>query len=149
MRLSDVKALPLDHKRRKRVGRGTGSGRGKTCGRGHKGQRSRSGSRARRGFEGGQMPLFRRLPKHGFSNARFAVESVIVNVGDLNRFRAGEEVNAESLRAKRLVRKKGARIRILGRGELNLALKVTADYFTRTAAEKIRAAGGEAIEARC
>jgi len=143
MRLSDIKTLPLNHRRRKRVGRGTGSGRGKTCGRGHKGQRSRAGSRVRRTFAGGQMPLFRRLPKRGFSNARFAEEAAIVNVADLNRFEAGAEVNAESLRARRLVRKKGLKVRILGRGELNVALKVTADHFSRTAADKIRAAGGE------
>jgi len=143
MRLSDIKALSLNHKRRKRVGRGDGSGHGKTSGRGHKGQRSRSGSRVRATFAGGQMPLFRRLPKRGFSNARFARAWAVVNVGDLNRFEAGAEVTPEALRERRLVRRSGVGVRILGRGELNVALKVSAHHFSRTAAEKIRAAGGE------
>jgi large subunit ribosomal protein L15 len=112
-----------------------------------KGALARSGAGGRRKFEGGQMPLYRRLPKRGFSNAPFRVEYAVVNVEDLNRFELGTEVNAAALHEKGLVsRGCGIRVKILGRGSLKVALKVVADRFSRTAVEKIRQAGGEVRE---
>jgi large subunit ribosomal protein L15 len=125
---------------RKRVGRGPGSGHGKTAGRGNKGQRSRSGYRHQRGFEGGQMPLHRRVPKRGFTNI-FRVEYDIVNLSDLDRFEAGAAVNPETLHSARLARKSRP-VKILGDGEIKKALTVSAHKFSASAKARIEAAGG-------
>jgi len=125
---------------RKRVGRGPGSGHGKTAGRGSKGQKSRSGYSSQRGFEGGQMPLHRRLPKRGFTNI-CRVEYDIVNLSDLDRFDAGQKVTPESLAALRLARKSRP-VKILGDGEMKKALNVSAHKFSASAQAKIEAAGG-------
>ena len=126
---------------RKRVGRGPGSGLGKTAGRGSKGAKSRSGFKRKRGFEGGQMPLHRRLPKRGFFNL-FRVDYDVVNVDDLaNRFEAGTVVTPDLLRAERLVQR-GRLVKVLARGEIAVALTVKAHKFSGKAAEKIAAAGG-------
>jgi large subunit ribosomal protein L15 len=124
----------------KRLGRGPGSGHGKTAGRGSKGQKSRSGYRHMRGFEGGQMPLHRRLPKRGFTNI-FRVEYDIVNLSDLDRFEAGQKVTPESLASLRLARKTHP-VKILGDGEIGKALNVSAHKFSASAQAKIEAAGG-------
>lgn len=128
----------------KRIGRGHGSGSGKTAGKGHKGQNARSGGGVRIGFEGGQMPLARRIPKRGFNN-RFATRYATVNVGDLNRFVEGAVVTEEVLRAAGLIKKvENGGVKILGDGELNVKLTVQAAKFTAQAAEKIEKAGGKA-----
>ncbi len=128
----------------KRVGRGHGSGNGKTAGKGHKGQNARSGGGVRIGFEGGQMPLARRIPKRGFHN-HFATRFATVNVGDLNQFVEGTVVNEELLKAAGLVKKmENGGIKILGDGELTVKLTVQAAKFTAQAAEKIEKAGGKA-----
>ena len=128
----------------KRVGRGHGSGSGKTAGKGHKGQNARSGGGVRIGFEGGQMPLARRIPKRGFHNI-FATRYTTVNVGDLNQFVEGTVVNEEILRAAGLIKKtENGGIKILGDGELTVKLTVQAAKFTKQAAEKIEKAGGKA-----
>ncbi len=128
----------------KRIGRGHGSGSGKTAGKGHKGQNARSGGGVRIGFEGGQMPLARRIPKRGFHN-RFATRYATVNVSDLNRFVEGTVVNEELLRASGLVKKtENGGIKILGNGELTVKLTVQAAKITAQAAEKIEKAGGKA-----
>ena len=129
---------------KKRVGRGPGSGTGKTAGRGHKGQKSRSGFRRKRGFEGGQMPLHRRVPKRGFHNP-FRIEYAVVNLDDLaQKFESGAVVTVEALREHGLVRSRTARIKVLGRGELDRPLVVQAHKFSASAATKIGAAGGRA-----
>ncbi len=125
---------------RKRVGRGPGSGHGKTAGRGYKGQKSRTGYRHQRGFEGGQMPLHRRVPKRGFTNI-FRVEYDIVNLGDLDRFEAGAAVTPEALAEARLARKSRP-VKILGDGEIKKALTVSAHKFSASAKARIEAAGG-------
>ena len=126
-----------------RVGRGHASGNGKTCGKGHKGQNSRSGGGVRPGFEGGQMPIYRRLPKRGFTNI-FAKEYVEINVSDLNRFE-GEEVTAEALKAAGIISRVKDGIVILGRGELEKkGLTIKAKRFSKSANEKIKAAGCKA-----
>jgi large subunit ribosomal protein L15 len=131
--------------KRKRIGRGPGGGHGKTATRGNKGQWSRSGTRSKRGFEGGQMPLHRRLPKRGFTNAPFAREYTAVNVGDLVRFDKDAKVGPAELVASGLVRKIARHgLRILGDGQLDRALHVSAHYFTGSAREKITKAGGTA-----
>jgi len=146
MNLDDVNRGIHRRKRRKRVGRGTGSGRGKTCGRGHKGQGSRSGFSMHPTFEGGQMPLVRRVPKRGFHN-RWADQVAIVNLADLEaRFDDGDEVNPESLRAKNLAKGRYDLLKVLGNGRLTKKLKVSAHRFSRQAKEKIEQAGGEAVE---
>ena len=144
MNLSDVKRSGKGHRRRKRVGRGIGSGSGKTCGRGHKGAKSRSGYSRSHVYEGGQMPLFRRLPKRGFSNAAFADPVVSVNVDALNRFRKGTEVDPAKLREAGLIKGRIRRVKILGRGELKKELTVRAHAFSASAREKIEGAGGQA-----
>jgi large subunit ribosomal protein L15 len=127
---------------RKRVGRGPGSGHGKTASRGHKGAQSRSGFRFKRGFEGGQMPLHRRVPKRGFRNI-FRVEYAVINLDTLNEvFDAGSEVTPEVLRERGLVRETGVPVKVLGRGDISKKLTVRAHKFSGTAAEKIAAAGG-------
>ena len=147
MNLADVRAAYIPRKKRKRVGRGPGSGKGKTCGRGHKGQQSRSGGGTPVGFEGGQMPLYRRLPKRGFNNSIFRKVFAIVNVGQLNAaFEDGATVDAESIRAARLVNAKKGPIKVLGGGELTKKLTVKADHFSGSARQKIEAVGGEVSE---
>ena len=131
-------------KAKKRLGRGIGSGLGKTSGRGHKGQNARSGGGVRPGFEGGQMPLFRRLPKRGFTNI-FAKDFAEINVGVLaDYFNDGDVVTPEVLLEKKLVKKAKDGVRILGNGEINVKLEVKAQHFAKSAAEKIEAAGGKA-----
>ena len=132
-------------KSRKRLGRGIGSGTGKTSGKGHKGQNARSGGGVRPGFEGGQMPLFRRLPKRGFTNV-FKKEYALVNVSVLENFEDGAEVTPEILINSGLIKKAKAKdgVRILGDGELTKKLTVKAHHFSKAAAEKIEAAGGKA-----
>ncbi len=141
--LSRLAPPPGAKRKRKRVGRGPGSGLGKTAGKGQKGQRSRSGKDIGRGFEGGQMPLARRLPKHGFVNPNKVVASV-VPVGKLDRHFEAGEVNIEDLKAKGLVPRKAERVKILGDGELTKALVVRAHAFSASARQKIEAAGGKA-----
>ena len=128
-----------------RKGRGAGSGNGKTAGKGHKGQNARSGGGVRVGFEGGQLPLYRKLPKRGFKN-RFAVNYAIVNVEALNKFENGAVVDLEALKAAKLVRKELDVVKILGNGELTKTLTVKATVFSATAKEKIEAAGGKIEE---
>lgn len=130
-------------RRRKRVGCGLGSGHGKTAGRGMKGQRSRSGGKIRPWFEGGQMPIQRRIPKRGFRNP-FRKVYEIVNVGDLNRFEAGSVVDAGALREAGLIKKRALPVKILGGGELTRPLTVHADSFSSTAKQKILSQGGVA-----
>lgn len=129
---------------RKRVGRGTGSGHGKTCGRGHKGAGSRAGARSVSLFEGGQMPLFRRLPKRGFSNYKFATRYEIVNVSQLERFDDGADVGIEQLSNAGLIDSLKNKVKILGDGELTKRLQVTAHKFSKTAEQKIVGCGGTA-----
>lgn len=147
MKLHDLKpAVGGGVKARKRVGRGIGSGTGKTSARGQKGQNSRSGGGVRPGFEGGQMPLFRRLPKRGFYNL-FSKKTQAINVSELNRFEEGTEVTKELLIEKGLVKESKAidGVRILGDGELNVKLNVKASHFSKSAKEKIEACGGKAV----
>jgi len=143
MNLSDLKPPKGAKHTKKRVGRGEGSGSGVTSGRGHKGQKSRSGYHHKRGFEGGQMPLQRRVPKRGFFNP-FRVEYAVVNLDTLtDRFAAGTEVTPELLRKRRLVRSNAKLVKILARGDIETALTVKAHKFSRQASEKIAAAGGQ------
>ena len=143
MRLNDLKPAEGARHAAKRVGRGIGSGLGKTAGRGHKGQKSRSGGGVRLGFEGGQMPLSRRLPKRGFSNYHFKKTFAIVNVGDLNAFDENTVVTPELLLEYGFVRKQLSGIKILGEGELTKALTVKANKISKSAEEKILACGGK------
>ncbi len=144
MRLHELKPPPGSRTPAKRVGRGIGSGHGKTAGRGQKGQKSRSGGGVRRGFEGGQMPLFQRLPKRGFSNKRFRTEWSAVNIEVLNRFAAGTVVTPELLQESGLVKSLHNGIKILGKGELEKELIVKAHRFSAQAKQKIESAGGRA-----
>ena len=142
MELNDLRPAKGAKRSRRRVGRGPGSGRGKTAGRGHKGQKSRSGYSRRYGFEGGQMPLVRRIPKRGFNN-RFRVEYQIVNLRDLERmFDDGETVSPEQLIGKGLVRTGAERVKILAAGELTKKLTVQAHRFSESAKAAIERAGG-------
>lgn len=141
MKLHELSPAPGSKTKRVRVGRGLGSGLGKTSGRGHKGQNARSGGGTRPGFEGGQKPLYLRLPKRGFTNI-FAKKYITVNVSELNRFEDGAEVNPVSLIEIGLIKNVRDGIRILGNGELNRKLTIQAHGFTKSAAEKIQAAGG-------
>ena len=142
MRLHDLKPRPGAKHRRKRLGQGESSGHGKTSGRGGKGQTARSGSSIRIGFEGGQMPLIRRIPKRGFNNARFATQFIAVNVGELNQFDDGARVDEAALRAVGLANGHAAGIKILGDGELSKKLTVNAHAFSASARAKIEAKGG-------
>ena len=146
MNLDDVKAVPTARKYARRVGRGVGSGRGKTAGRGFKGQKSRSGSSRKLGFAGGQMPLYRRLPKRGFSNQPFKVVYVVINVGDLKDFKANAEVGLAELKSAGLIPRNTKLLKVLGEGELKHALKVKAHKFSAKAKEAIAKAGGAAEE---
>ena len=133
-------------KSRKTVGRGPSSGRGKTSGRGQKGQNSRSGGRVRIGFEGGQMPLYRRIARRGFSNYRFKKRSVIVNIGLLGRaFQSDEVVSMQSLLARKLVPSRGGVVRIMADGEISQQITVEGIYISANAARKIEAAGGKVV----
>lgn len=144
MNLAEITKQAGAEKRRKRVGRGSGSGHGKTCGRGHKGAGQRAGFRKRALSEGGQMPTFRRIPKRGFSNAQFAHRYHIVNVSSLERvFETGAHVTAEALCEAGLIRNLRWPVKVLGNGELKKKLKVDAAKFSGSAEEKIKAAGGE------
>jgi len=142
MKLHELRPAPGARRKAKRVGRGTGSGHGKTSGRGTKGQHSRSGGVKGPGFEGGQTPLQRRLPKRGFNNARFRTAPAAINVEALNRFEAGTVVTPELLVETRVVRDAKNGIKVLGEGELTRALTVRAHAFSKAAAAKIEAAGG-------
>jgi len=144
MRLNSLKPARGAKHPRKRVGRGIGSGQGKTAGLGHKGQKARSGGYHKVGFEGGQMPLQRRLPKRGFINS-LADVTAEVNVGALEVFSAGAKVDEASLRSHGLVKGRCDRIKILGKGELTKAVTVTAHSFSKSAQEKIQKAGGKAL----
>ena len=145
--INELKPNPGSTRPRKRVGRGMGSGTGKTSGRGHKGQKSRSGAHSKRGFEGGQMPLHRRLPKRGFTNAVFKKHHSVINVGDLARLADIEDgacVGPEELVAAGIVRKlRKDGLRVLGGGVIERPLHVVAQHFTKGAQEKISAAGGK------
>lgn len=143
MILNDVQTGIQPRKPRKRIGRGVGSGHGKTSGRGHKGYFSRSGSSSRRGFQGGQMPLFRRVAKRGFSNNQFASEVVVINIGLLGEnFEAGSVITPELLVARGLVATRYDEVKVLGDGELSIAINVSAHRFSASAEAKILAAGG-------
>ena len=142
MRLHNLRPRPGSRHRVKRLGCGESSGHGKTSGKGHKGQKARSGGSIRLGFEGGQMPLIRRLPKRGFNNAAFHRHYAIVNLEDLNEFKAGTVVDEQLLRESNLIRGHFAGIKILGDGELKHGLQVEADKVSGTAREKIEKAGG-------
>ena len=146
MNIDDVNQGITKYKRRKRLGRGTGSGLGKTSGRGHKGQFSRSGSSQHVTFQGGAMPMFRRIPKRGFNN-KFALVVGEVNVGDLeSRFENGDEVTPETLRQKDLAKYRYDVLKVLGKGEITKKLKISAHRFSQSAREKIEKAGGEVVE---
>lgn len=142
MRLHELKPTPGSHQKKTRRGRGLGSGLGKTAGRGHKGQKARSGGSIRPGFEGGQMPLQRRLPKRGFKNP-FRVEFEVVNVEELNLFEPDTVVTVELLKEHRLVRRNRP-VKILGDGDLTRSLVVQANAFSKSAKDKIEAASGRA-----
>ena len=145
MKLNELSPAQGSTKAAWRKGRGPGSGNGKTAGKGHKGQNARSGGGVRPGFEGGQLPLYRKLPKRGFKN-RFAVNYSIVNVAALNKFEDGAVVDLEALIAKKIVRKPLDGLKVLGNGELTKKLTVKATVFSATAKEKIEAAGGKIEE---
>ena len=148
MRLHSLKNVKGAVHRKKRVGCGEGGGHGKTSGKGGKGQTARSGGSIRPGFEGGQMPLYRKLPHRGFNNYEFRTTYAVVNVGDLAKLDASvTEVNVEALVKAGLIRADGAKLKVLGDGELTRALKVTAAKFTDSAIAKIEKAGGSATVA--
>jgi large subunit ribosomal protein L15 len=142
MRLHNLRPRPGSRHRVKRLGCGESSGHGKTSGKGSKGQKARSGGSIRLGFEGGQMPLIRRLPKRGFNNAAFHKNYAVVNLSDLNAFEAGTVINEELLRESNLIRGRFAGIKVLGDGELKHGLKLEVDKISAAAREKIEKAGG-------
>ena len=145
MKLNELSPAQGSAKAAWRKGRGTGSGNGKTAGKGHKGQNARSGGGVRPGFEGGQLPLYRKLPKRGFKN-RFAVNYAIVNVAALNKFEDGAVVDLDTLLEKKIVRKPLDGLKVLGNGELTKKITVRAKVFSASAKEKIEAAGGKTEE---
>ena len=148
MKLHELKNVPGAVHRRKRVGCGEGGGHGKTCGQGGKGQTARSGGSIRPGFEGGQMPLYRKLPHRGFNNKNFKEVFSVVNLSDLARLDASvAEVDAQVLAQAGLTRDASLPVKVLGQGELTRALKVTAARFSGSAKEKIEKAGGQAVQA--
>jgi large subunit ribosomal protein L15 len=142
MNLHTLKPRPGSKHRVKRLGCGESSGHGKTSGKGHKGQKARSGGSIRLGFEGGQMPLIRRVPKRGFNNAAFKTQFAIVNLDALNAFDDGAEVNEKTLLDAGLIRRPYELVKVLGNGELKKALKITVDKASATAKEAIEKAGG-------
>jgi large subunit ribosomal protein L15 len=147
MRLHTLKPTPGSKKEPTRKGRGTGTGKGKTAGRGQGGQKSRSGGGVRPGFEGGQMPLTRRVPKRGFSNATFKKIYGIVKVEDLDVFEAGDTVTIQSLKDKGIIKNKFKLVKILSNGEITKPLTITVDEVTKAARDKIIEAGGKIEEA--
>jgi len=146
MKLHELKPNPGAKHRRRRLGRGESSGLGKTSGKGHKGQKARSGASIRPGFEGGQMPIARRLPKKGFNNAQFKTRYAIVNLATLEaKFSDGDEVNEASLRAAGLVKGVWDGIKVLGNGDLSRKLTVVVDKISAAAKEKVEKAGGSVV----
>lgn len=145
MDLKSVTKKGTKHEHVFRVGRGIGSGLGKTCGRGHKGWGQRSGAYRRPGYEGGQMPIYRRVPKRGFTNARFRTDYTVINVDSLESFDAGSVVDLEAVLAKGLASLDAPLFKVLGDGKLTKALTVRAQKFSKSAVEKIRAAGGQVV----
>ena len=145
MRLHNLSNTPGAVHRKKRLGNGESSGLGKTCGKGHKGQKSRSGGGIPIGFEGGQMPLYRKLPHRGFSNAQFTTRYEVVNVGDLAKLGDVSEATPETMAEAGFLRPDSKLVKVLGSGDLDKALKVSAHKFSASAKEKIEKAGGEAI----
>lgn len=143
MKLHELSPVPGSNKKAFRVGRGAGSGNGKTAGKGHKGQNARSGGGVRPGFEGGQMPLMRRIPKRGFVNI-FATKYATINVGDLNRFEDGAVVDEKALVEAGMIKKTLDGIKVLGNGELTKKLTVNVAAFSKSAKQKIEEAGGKA-----
>ena len=141
MKLHELSPAPGSTKERKRIGRGAGSGQGKTAGKGHKGQKARAGRGMRPGFEGGQMPLQRRLPKRGFTN-RNSKDIVAINISDLERFRSGSTVTIEKMVESGLIKNTRDGVKILGNGEFTKKLNVQANAFSASAKEKIEALGG-------
>jgi large subunit ribosomal protein L15 len=144
MKLHEIKVHPGATKDRKRVGRGVGSGLGKTSGKGHKGQNARSGGGKSPVFEGGQLPLYRRLPKRGFSNAKFKIEYAVINLSDLNNFEDGATITPEILKEMGLVKQQLSGIKVLGNGTLSKKLIVKANKFSNVAKEEIEKLGGKA-----
>lgn len=144
MKLNELKYNEGSKKDIKRLGRGSSSGTGKTSGKGHKGQNARSGGGVRPGFEGGQLPLYRRLPKRGFSNAMFKTSYAVINVSDLNMFEEGTEVTPELLKEMGIIKKELSGIKVLGNGSVEKKLTVRANKFSNVAKQKIEAAGGKA-----
>ncbi|MCE5201974.1 MAG: 50S ribosomal protein L15 [Synergistaceae bacterium] len=145
MNLHELRPAAGSRKNKKRLGQGLGSGQGKTAGKGHKGQKARAGCSISANFEGGQMPLARRVPKRGFSNFRFAVKYETVNIADIDeRFEAGSEVDGASLYELRLISSADKPVKILGTGEISKNLTVRANAYSASAAKKIEAAGGKA-----
>jgi large subunit ribosomal protein L15 len=143
MKIEDLKPAPGSRKRTKRVGRGIGSGHGKTSCKGHKGQKARSGGTKGPGFEGGQMPMQRRLPKRGFKN-RFKIEYALINLGDLMKIEGLDVITAESLKERGILKDMKDGLKVLGEGEITRPLTIKADAFSASAIEKITAAGGKA-----
>lgn len=143
MKLHELSPAPGSVSERKRIGRGHGSGNGKTAGKGHKGQNARSGGGVRIGFEGGQMPLARRIPKRGFNNI-FATKYTAINVSQLNKFVDGTVVDTEMLKAAGIIKKENDGVKVLGNGELTAKITVKAAKFSQSAVEKIEKAGGKA-----
>ena len=146
MKLNELRPADGSVQERYRKGRGPGSGNGKTAGKGHKGQNARSGGGVRPGFEGGQFPIYRQLPKRGFNNKRFATVYATVNVSDLNRFEDGAIVDIQTLLDARVIRKSLDGLKVLGNGEITKKLTVKAAKFSAAAKEKIEAAGGSCEE---
>ena len=146
MDLKTVCSKGTKYATRQRVGRGTGSGNGKTSGRGHKGRGQRSGGSRRAGYEGGQMPIYRQVPKRGFTNARFRTDYTILNVGLLDAFEDGATVDLDGILAKGLASKSTELLKLLGNGDLSTKLTVRAQRFSKTAREKIEKAGGTVVE---
>ena len=144
MKLHELKSNEGAFKTSKRVGRGTASGHGKTSGKGHKGQNARSGGGVRPGFEGGQLPLFKRLPQRGFSNAMFKKVYATINVSDLEKFDNGAVVTPELLKEMGILKKQLSGVKVLGNGELTKKITVKAHKFSKSAIEKIEAQGGKA-----
>lgn len=146
MDLTTVCSKGTKYAKRSRVGRGPGSGNGKTSGRGHKGRGQRSGASRRAGYEGGQMPIYRQVPKRGFTNARFRKDYTIINVGDLNAFDDGATVDLATILAGGLASKTSDMLKVLGNGEITTKLTVRAQKFSGSARSKIEAAGGTIVE---
>ncbi len=142
MKLNNLKALP-EHKSTKRVGRGPGSGMGKTSTRGEKGQLARSGGKVAPWFEGGQSPLYRRLPKRGFNNARFTTRYAIINLSDLNKFNDGDVITPELLKEKGIIKKELNGVKVLGNGTLEKKITIKANRFSTKAVSKIEESGGK------